>query len=55
MESPSTCESYVGKDLEDKMYVETFIAWEIQKKKIKNLVYTRNGSFGRYLQHKVST
>ena len=35
MESPSTCESYVGKDLEDKMYVQTFIAWEIQKRKYK--------------------
>ena len=51
MESPSTCESYVGKYLEDKTYVQTFIAWEIQKRKYKKF----GCAIGRYVQFKVST
>ena len=35
MESPFTCKSYMGKDLGDKMYVETLKVWEIQKRKYK--------------------
>ena len=58
MEYPFSCKSYVGKDLEDKMYVETFNAWEIQKRKEKKWSVPGKevlvGTYNPRYQHRVS-